>query len=799
MSRSQSTEDTECRCSYCQAAIEDDNYLDCQKCEQSVHIKCLPHASTPGDLLGDVFFDFTCIKCVRNEPDAGEVVPKERFVRQRIPWLLVLTLTLYNLSIKSKGLSHHGYFHWRTHIISFVDKNWNYIFEPRVRRRKQWAGSVSGALSHNSPEYFQSGVSVCLEHGWWRLAKPNLTPRSVRAEYEQRLLERQQLRTDRRLPALDETSCSSDLSVTDHLSDIQPNHTTTEEIAEGLPPAPPSEGCARAIPYMGRLPKFPIVGQPAEPQQQEEPEELQQSGESEPAALLPSLSSVQASLMDFLAESLGGDDLSMFMPPPLIGAGCKGDFFMSDALLEAPLEVPLETPGTGLFDLEHNFVLPPTESVVTTAETETKMERQTETKAEIMPKVEQQKLSSSSSESEEEPMETEQQTEESDAYQPRIVQVTNYQAQEQQQQQEASQVKEEPLESKQEQDDLELETEVKGNINLEPCKPSGFIRQPRRNWPWLQETAIEPVSHQESPQQQLRPMTLNEEQQLYQQLHKMFMLDQHRQSDIPAYVRRLYRKLSVRKWKREHNRPIFNLDEHIDPMARTRLQLAKQQAQILDRYQLLEQGNPNNRSSFYARIVGSTEYELFESPYTQRVLHPFIYRSQSMGPPWLRLMCELQHRVNRCYPSRSTIDFCYVRPQHIPAVNALLQSVFWPGIDVSDCLSYPDYSVVALYKKLVIGCGFLVPDVGYNEAYISFMAVRHNWQRAGIATFMLYHLIQTCMSKDITLHVSASNPAVMLYQKFGFKIQEVILNFYDKYLPMDSKQSRNAFFLRLMR
>lgn len=135
------------------------------------------------------------------------------------------------------------------------------------RRRKQWAGSVSGALSHNSPEYFQSGVSVCLEHGWWRLAKPNLTPRSVRAECkhilyfeistkcswnyifsdEQRLLERQQLRTDRRLPALDETSCSSDLSVTDHLSDIQPNHTTTEEIAEGLPPAPPSEGCARAM------------------------------------------------------------------------------------------------------------------------------------------------------------------------------------------------------------------------------------------------------------------------------------------------------------------------------------------------------------------------------------------------------------------------------------------------------------------------------------------------------------------------------------------------------------------------
>lgn len=118
---------------------------------------------------------------------------------------------------------------------------------------------------------------------------------------------------------------------------------------------------------------------------------------------------------------------------------------------------------------------------------------------------------------------------------------------------------------------------------------------------------------------------------------------------------------------------------------------------------------------------------------------------------------------------------------------------------VSECLSYPDFTVVALYKKLVIGCAFLVPDVGYNEAYVSFMAVRPDWQRAGIATFMLYHLTQTCIGKDITLHVSATNPAICLYQKFGFKIQELILDFYEKYLPYDSTQSRHAFLLRLER
>ena len=55
------------------------------------------------------------------------------------------------------------------------------------------------------------------------------------------------------------------------------------------------------------------------------------------------------------------------------------------------------------------------------------------------------------------------------------------------------------------------------------------------------------------------------------------------------------------------------------------------------------------------------------------------------------------------------------------------------------------------------------------------------------------------MGKDVTLHVSASNPAMMLYQKFGFKAEQLILDFYDKYFATDSKDCRHAFFLRLKR
>lgn len=120
-------------CSYCNSSINDDNFLHCLQCKSNVHVKCLKHASTPGDLLGDVFFDMTCATCMRLQYDgpttSNAVQAKEKFVRQKLPWLMIITLTLYNLSIKSTGLSRNGYFHWRTHIVSFINKNWEYLFE----------------------------------------------------------------------------------------------------------------------------------------------------------------------------------------------------------------------------------------------------------------------------------------------------------------------------------------------------------------------------------------------------------------------------------------------------------------------------------------------------------------------------------------------------------------------------------------------------------------------------------------------------------------------------------------------
>jgi ribosomal protein S18 acetylase RimI-like enzyme len=111
---------------------------------------------------------------------------------------------------------------------------------------------------------------------------------------------------------------------------------------------------------------------------------------------------------------------------------------------------------------------------------------------------------------------------------------------------------------------------------------------------------------------------------------------------------------------------------------------------------------------------------------------------------------------------------------------------------VSEFLEYPDFSVCALYKRLLIGCAFITTD-----GYITYVAVHPDWREAGVASFMLFHLVHMVPDRDITLHVSATNNAMLLYQRFGFKAEEFVTNFYDRYLPKQSTLCRHAFYMRL--
>jgi len=93
----------------------------------------------------------------------------------------------------------------------------------------------------------------------------------------------------------------------------------------------------------------------------------------------------------------------------------------------------------------------------------------------------------------------------------------------------------------------------------------------------------------------------------------------------------------------------------------------------------------------------------------------------------------------------------------------------------------------------------MTPDIKVNEAYISFLLVHPDFRNAGIGKIMLYHLVQTCMGKDVTLHVSVDNPAMLLYQKFGFKAERYCLDFYEKYYPPGHHLSKHAYLMRLRR
>ncbi|KAJ7780212.1 hypothetical protein DFH07DRAFT_794173 [Mycena maculata] len=171
--------------------------------------------------------------------------------------------------------------------------------------------------------------------------------------------------------------------------------------------------------------------------------------------------------------------------------------------------------------------------------------------------------------------------------------------------------------------------------------------------------------------------------------------------------------------------------------------------------------------------------------------------------PWMRLMSDVRAHYSFAHPERdhppstvSPITYTSLHPWHLDQVHDLLGRAFWSGIDVRDSLDYsPERcTIVAAYDRLVVGVAILSSP---RETYITYLAVRAGWDNAQIATTMLYHLITLNPHQDITLHVSANNSAMLLYNRFGFKAEEFVAGFYDAYLDPQSRASKNAFRLRL--
>ncbi|KAK9764537.1 hypothetical protein K7432_007869 [Basidiobolus ranarum] len=313
-----------------------------------------------------------------------------------------------------------------------------------------------------------------------------------------------------------------------------------------------------------------------------------------------------------------------------------------------------------------------------------------------------------------------------------------------------------------------------------------------------------------------------DEQEEWELLQKL----EHSRKPLTAKALRLKRKLHLRRLKRGLDISIFDIDKTINDYLRSQVRVEgvkktvrpkrggqaeksdKDEGMITDQkiMQLQKYTCTQHRHSFARRLYGHpdlsntlTSFQTWTSPYFGRKLRPYIRRDYESKPPKLQLLENIVGYSKRLDPTwnpppSAPIDYCYFQPQHLQQVNDCLCRCFWPGIDMSEALLFPDFSIVALYKRMVIGCAFMTAD-----AYITYIAVDQGWEGSGIGQFMLYHLIQTSIGKDVTLHVFANNPAMILYQKFGFKPEQFFVNFYDKYLPEGSRLCKNAFFMRLRR
>lgn len=660
---------------------------------------------------------------------------KESFERMRLTWQQVVMLAMYNLSLEGTG--RQGYFRWKEDICAFIGRHWNFLLGNR-KKTSTWWSTVAGCLSVGSPAFFRSGAQEFGEPGWWKLVQnrpPTLRPDGDRGR----------TRTKASRPAMDPIITVEGLrkrgarNPVENAMQLKEKRSRTQE--------------AKDI----RRAQKEAAGVYADRSASSTPVKLGACRGRRPDLVLE-----RGEVVDFSSLS-SSDRTPLTSPSPspspdFSGPGTPASHSATPSLLSEADLIPDAMPPQALFHDDE--------------ETEGTIDPGTE----YLPPPN---------------------VSHAGRKKPRPLQ---------------------PLIKREESEDDDAQGEEPAGRGEAPPSSSRAPAERRRT------TDPDKPEGGAPPAPACSALSLYEERLLLRRLDACPLA-----LAVTPQARRLRRKLLVRQARRQRGLPLLDVDRAVSAAlslvggiygaqeaeprhgggAQAKYCTSSQEQRILDRFQTSASARRSvqqHSASFWQRLMGAEGVpdQNIRSPYTARVLKPFIRRDFESRPLKLRLLAQIRAHPHRSDPSwrpepDAPIDYCYVRPSHIPSVNAMCHDGFWPGVDLSECLQYPDFSVVALYKKVVVGFGFMVPDVKYNEAYISFLLVHPEWRRAGIGTFMIYHLIQTCMGKDVTLHVSASNPAMLLYQKFGFKAEEYILDFYDKFYPLDSTECRHAFFLRLRR
>ncbi|XP_032804460.2 cysteine-rich protein 2-binding protein isoform X1 [Petromyzon marinus] len=748
----------------------------CQSCQKWTVASQLK-GDPPSHLKGDNFFKFCCVDC---SPDG-----RETFERMKLTWQQVVMLAMYNLSLEGSG--RQGFFRWKEDICAIIDKYWTLLLGNR-KKTSTWWSTVAGCLSVGSPMHFRSGAQQFGEPGWWKLARtkpPSLRPEleSVQAPGGQRGrgASKQSAEPAARVDSLRKRSARNAVESAMELKEKRLRTTEAKDMRraqrEGAV-SPTSIPPARATPRSRRAGGSAVSSE---------------GGGGAGGGGGATVGLERGEVLDH-SSLLSCDNAGVG------GGGSSTTPFGSPAPSPGPELSSSSAPGTprshaatpSLFsaaDLVPD-VMPP-QALLHGDDEDMELDAVIDPGVEFVPTVKPVALRLA---------------EEGGAAR-------------------VERVREPELEPKTEVEAEEEEEEEAVAVGGKPVGDAPAAVAVAR----AREHAKVEREDEPAPAPRMISLSLYEEKLLLRSLTGF-----PRALAASSEARRLRRKLLVRQAKRERGLPLFDLDRAVErALALVLTGDGREEApscqevalsaaglhvyrttssdfRVLDRYQTsfpALQVWRQEPTHFLQRLVGSGDAFLNRSiisPYTSRVLKPYIRRDIESKPLKVKLLAEIRAFPHRHDPTWTPepdvpIDYCYVRPNHIPTINSMCRQFFWPGIDLSECLQYPDFSVVVLYKKVIVGFGFMVPDVKYNEAYVSFLLVHPEWRGAGIGTFMIYHLIQTCMGKDITLHVSASNPAMLLYQRFGFKAEEYILDFYDKYYPLDSKECKHAFLLRLRR
>ncbi|TPX54237.1 hypothetical protein PhCBS80983_g05993 [Powellomyces hirtus] len=257
-------------------------------------------------------------------------------------------------------------------------------------------------------------------------------------------------------------------------------------------------------------------------------------------------------------------------------------------------------------------------------------------------------------------------------------------------------------------------------------------------------------------------------------------------TSLPPAVLRLRRKIHLRRLKRTIGLRLLDLDAAVSRSLRsnakplTPLLPHRKHLTLLPSVVTLPNGRPARltirgmddksalsrfravkgvtktqyNNSFLSRLYGNTQPTRTVSPYTGRILLPHIWE-----PHHLATSTPAHQTLVAIAPTTAAhpITFTHLTPRTLPHVNTLLSNTFWPGINVMEALQYPDFTIVATHARhLVVAVAIMTPD-----AYLSYIAVRNGWEGAGLARFMLWYLIAAVPGKDITLHVSANNKAMV--------------------------------------